>query len=221
MKTFMKAAALALAPVSVMALATPANAQSKLGIGVVSPERALATSNAFKTAQDQIKVTYKSNIDNFTARQTALNTELKQKSDALRTAAQAAGQNPTAAQRTALQTQYEALQKREAEARQELQTLSMPIQRAQAYVEEQISAKLGDALKAAMTKAKVDLVVGENATVSYQPTVDITAAVVTELNTLVPNVSITPPANWQPGQQQDGAAAPAAAPATGQAPQSR
>ena len=68
---------------------------------------------------------------------------------------------------------------------------------------------------------EVDLVVGENATVSYQPTVDITAAVVTELNTLVPNVSITPPANWQPGQQQDGAAAPAAAPATGQAPQSR
>ena len=56
---------------------------------------------------------------------------------------------------------------------------------------------------------------------SYQPTVDITDAVVTEINALVPSVSITPPAGWQPGRQGQ-AAAPAAAPANpAQAPKSR
>ena len=50
---------------------------------------------------------------------------------------------------------------------------------------------------------------------------DITDAVVTEINALVPSVSITPPAGWQPGRQGQ-AAAPAAAPANpAQAPKSR
>ena len=49
---------------------------------------------------------------------------------------------------------------------------------------------------------------------------DITPAVITELNALVPSVGITPPAGWQPGQAQGAAAAPA--PATpAQAPKSR
>src|SRR3546814_17065791 len=65
-----------------------------------------------------------------------------------------------------------------------------------------VSSKMGDALKSAMTKNKVDLVLQPGATVSYQPAVDITNAVVTELNTLVPSAQIVPPAGWAPGQQQ-------------------
>src|SRR3546814_9661270 len=65
-----------------------------------------------------------------------------------------------------------------------------------------VSSKMGDALKSAMTKNKVDLVLQPGATVSYQPAVDITNAVVTELNTLVPSAQIVPPAGWEPGQQQ-------------------
>src|SRR3546814_9898677 len=68
---------------------------------------------------------------------------------------------------------------------------------------------MGDALKSAMTKNKVDLVLQPGATVSYQPAVDITNAVVTELNTLVPSAQIVPPAGWEPGQQQQQQAAPA------------
>ena len=42
--------------------------------------------------------------------------------------------------------------------------------------------------------------------------VNITTQLKTQLNTLVPSVSITPPAGWRPGGQQQGAApAPAAA----------
>src|SRR3546814_2492338 len=66
----------------------------------------------------------------------------------------AAGGKPT----PAIQTQYEAYQKAGQDGQAELQRLGQPIALANAYVEEQISAKLSDALKSAMTKAKVDLI---------------------------------------------------------------
>jgi predicted signal transduction protein with EAL and GGDEF domain len=119
----------------------------------------------------------------------------------------AAGGKPT----PAIQTQYDAYQKAGQNGQAELQRLGQPIALANAYVEEQISAKLSDALKSAMTKSKVDLILAPDATVSYQPTVDITQQVVTELNALVPSVGITPPAGWQPGGARGQAPVPAAA----------
>lgn len=216
MKTIFKAAALGLAPVAAVALsAAPAIAQSKQGIAVVDLQRAVGTSAAYTTARTQMQTTYKAQIDAFNTRKAAIDADLKTKGEALQAGVKAAGGKST----PALQTQYEQFQQAQQAAQTELQRLGQPIALANAYVEEQISAKLPDALKTAMTKAKVDLVLAPDATVSYQPTVDITAAVVTEINTLVPNASITPPAGWQPGQQgQAGQAAPAN---PGQQPQSR
>ncbi len=217
MKMIFKAAALALAPVSTLALtAVPAAAQSN-GIGVVSLERAVAQSNAYKTAMTQMNTTYKANIDSFNTRQAALDTEMKQKREALEAAAKAAGDKPN----PAVQTQYEAYQKRAQEVQQELQTLAAPINLAQAYVQEQIVAKLDDALKTAMTKTKVQVVLKEAATESYVPSMDVTSAVVTELNTLVPSVGIVPPQGWRPGQQQQAPAAAAAPANPAQKPTSR
>ena len=219
MKTIFKAAALVLAPMTAMALTSvPAAAQSKAGIAVADLQRAVGTSAAYSTARTQIQTTYKAQIDSFTARKNAIDADLKAKGTALEAAMKAAGGKPT----PAIQTQYEAYQKA---GQAELQRLGQPIALANAYVEEQISAKLSDALKSAMTKAKVDLILSPDATVSYQPTVDITQSVVTELNALVPSVGITPPAGWQPGRQGQGAGAPvpaAAAPANpSQQPTSR
>jgi Skp family chaperone for outer membrane proteins len=218
MKTMLKAAALGLAPVVAVALAAaPAAAQSKQGIAVVDLQRAVGTSAAYTTARTQIQTTYKAQIDSFNARKAAIDADLKTKGDALQAGLKAAGGKST----PALQTQYEQFQQAQQSAQAELQRLGQPIALANAYAEEQITAKLSDALKAAMTKAKVDLVLTPDATVSYQPTVDITANVVTEINALVPSVGITPPAGWQPGQQQ-GQAAPGAAPTNpSQQPQSR
>lgn len=197
MKTFFKAVALTTVPVAALAAtAIPASAQSKLGIAVVDIDKAVNDSNAATTARTQMQTTYKANIDNFNTRKTAIDADLKQKAEALQAAAKAAGKSTPA-----LQSQYEALQKSQQDAQAELQRIGQPIALANAYVEEQISAKIGDALKAAMTKNKVDLVLQPGATVSYQPSVDITAAVTAELNGLVPNVSIVPPPNWKPGQQ--------------------
>lgn len=209
MKTIFKAAVLALAPMTAMALATaPATAQSKTGIAIADLERAVGTSTAYTTARTQMNTTYKAQIDAVTARRTAIEADLKTKGEALQTAINAAGGKPT----PALETQYQQYQAQTQTYQQELQRLGQPLTLANAYVEEQITAKLSDALKAAMTKTKVDLVLKPEATFSYQPTVDITAAVVTELNALVPSVGITPPAGWQPGGQRQ-AGTPAAAPA--------
>lgn len=213
--TLLASVALAAAPLALAVSATPAVAQSKLGIAVVNVDAAIGQSAAAQTATQQMQVTYKANIDDINNRQTALQTELKQKQDAFEAAARAAGAKPTPAQTTALQTQYDALRRRAQEAENELQQLQVPIQRARAYVIEQIAAKLEDGFKNVMTKNKVDLLLKEGAVEAYQPSVDLTAALVTELNTLVPTVGIVPPQNWQPGGQQQAAAPAAAAPAAG------
>lgn len=211
--------ALATAPLALVGLAAPVSAQSKLGIAVVNVDTAINESAAAKTAAAQMQVTYKANIDNLNTRQTALQTEITQKRDAFQAAVNAAGAKPTAAQQQALQTQYNELQKRAQEAQAELKQLQEPIQLAREFVVEQISAKLSDAMKNVMTKNKVDLLLKEGAAEAYQPSVDLTSALVTELNTLVPTVGIVPPQGWRPGNDQQGDAAPAA-PASSQ-PQGR
>jgi Skp family chaperone for outer membrane proteins len=206
-------AALVAAPLMLTSMAAPAAAQSRLGVAVVNVDTAIGQSAAAQTASQQMQTTYKATIDDITARQTALQTEIKQKDDAFKAAVTAAGEKPTAAQTTSLQTQYDALRRRAQEAENELQQLQVPLQRARAYVVEQIAAKLEDALKNVMTKNKVDLLLKEAAVEAYQPAVNLTSALVTELNTLVPTVGIVPPQNWQPGGQQQAAAPAAGAPA--------
>src|SRR3546814_11275060 len=98
-----------------------------------------------------------------------------------------------------------------------------PAARAQGYALEQISAHLDKAVQTVVGQKKVSLLLRPEAAFFAQPTVDITPAITTELDRVVPSVSISPPANWQPGQQQQQQqqqAAPAAAPAQAQ-PQGR
>jgi Skp family chaperone for outer membrane proteins len=204
MRISMKTVALGMVPLTAaVAMVSPATAQSKLGIAVVNVDQAVAESRAYATARTQMETTYKANITQFNSRKAAVEADLKAKQDALKAGLNAAGGKPT----PALQAQYEALQKAGQDAQAELQRLGGPLALSQQYVEEQIGAKLTDALKAAMTAAKVDLVVKPEAAVSYQPAVDITPMVKQQLDTLVPSVSIVPPAGWRPGGQQGGAQA--------------
>lgn len=195
--------AAALAPALI---AAPSVAQVG-GIAVANPEGAVLESNAWKTAISQIQTTYKAQLDQAQARQTAVQNELRPLVDAFQRARSAPNAN-----QTALQTQANTIQQKEQAANAELQRLTQPVQRARAYAAEQIGAQLQAAVNAAMSKKKVTLLLRPEAAVQAQPSTDITADVTAELNRLVPNVSITPPANWQPGGQQGAAAAaPAAA----------
>lgn len=205
MNMIIKAMLLATAPVALtVLLPTTASAQAVTNVGVANVEEALQRSNAFTAAVAQIKVTYKVQIEAFEARQRTLQNELKPLVTAFQTAQ--AAPNPNQA---ALQAQATTIQNKQQAAQRELQNLAQPFGRAQAYAEEQVSAKLEPALKAAMIKRKVNLVIAPQATISYQPAADISNDIVAELNTLVPSVSIAVPANWQPGGQAQGAAAPA------------
>lgn len=205
--------AAAIAPI---ALAAPAVAQVN-GIAVADPENAVLQSNAWKTAVSQIQTTYKAQIDQAQTRQNALQAELNPLVQAFNTARAAPNANEAS-----LRTQATAIQQKQEAANAEIQRLTQPAQRARAYAAEQIGAQLQAAVNAAMARKKVTLLLRPEAAVQAQPSTDITADVTTELNRLVPSVNVTPPANWQPGgQQQAGApaAAPAAAPA--QAPTGR
>lgn len=213
-KTLLKSAALGVAVISMPAvMVTPASAQSKNGIAIANYQAAVVKSQAYQTAVNQMKVTYKADIDASNARAAAIQTELKPLVDAYNAAVQAPG--ATAA---SIQPQAQALQAKRQSAQQELTRLQARVNLATAYVEEQVGAKLNDAIVATMKAKNIDLVLQPQAVIARENHVDITDAIVLELNKLVPSASITPPAGWQPGQQNQQQAAqpaPAAAQPTG------
>jgi Skp family chaperone for outer membrane proteins len=191
-----------------IALTAPVQAQVA-GIAVADPNAAVARSRAFTTATQQIQTQYKTQIDQANARRTAIENELRPLFQAFETARAAPNANEAS-----LRTQAQTIQTRQQAGEQELQRLTAPAQRAQAYAIEQISLRLREALTAATTRKNVQLLLRPDSALFAQPATDITADITAELDRLVPSVSITPPANWQPGQQQAGAA-PAATPAAG------
>lgn len=206
MKSFLKTAALAagIALVPATAFAQAAAAPVNTGVAVANLEAALVNSAAYKAAVAQIQTTYKAQITAFQTRQTALQTELTP----LRTEIETLQRNPATPKAT-LDAKVNAFQGRAQAAQGEMQRMSMPFARPEAYVKEQIGAKIEQALKSAMSAKKIGIVLSPEAVVAVQGASDITIDVVTQLNALIPSASITPPANWQPGQADQPAAAAA------------
>ncbi|TZG29092.1 OmpH family outer membrane protein [Sphingomonas montanisoli] len=195
------AAGAALASVSAPALA---QFDASQGTAVINLDAAIVQSNAFKAAEGQIKTTYGAQITQVQTRQTALQTELTP----LRTEIENLQKNPATPKAT-LDAKIAAFQTKAQSAQTELQRLAAPFARAEAYAKEQITAKLEPAVRAAMTAKKVSVALQPESVVLATPAGDLTPDVVTQLNALVPSVSITPPANWQPGQAQQAQGAPA------------
>ena len=167
-------------------------------------QQVLAASAAAKTAEQQMRVTYKAQYDQVESRSRVLQAELNAMIVKFQADQKANPENP------ALQAQAKAIQDKQRSAQEELGRLSDPLERVNAYVLEQIDTKLDAAVTAAMAKKKVALLLQRGAVIKNTPGTDLTQDIVNELNALVPNVSITPPANWQPGQNRPGAQQPAA-----------
>lgn len=224
LKLMASAAAMSLAAVAV---ATPAVAQRNAApaagasYGVLDAEQAVETSAAMNTARTQIQTTYAAQIQAYQTRAQALQTELQP----LRTAAETEAQrNPRNNQ--AYTTAVQAFQTRAQAAQAELAQLSAPFELAVQYAREQVALRLREAVTAATTARRVNIVLTEQAVAWNDPSVDITSAVTAELNRLIPSVQITPPQGYQPGDLSRQAAAAQqaaqqpAAPAA-QQPQSR
>jgi Skp family chaperone for outer membrane proteins len=216
MKKIFAASALAIAALSVSPMfAAPAAAQSRTGIAVADLEGAVRQTSAMATAATQIQTTYKAQIDQQQTRGQTLQAEMNVLIAKYNEEAKKTPQNTAA-----LQAAAKAVQDKRQAANTELGKIGEPVDLAVAYAREQVELRLNDAVKAAMTAKKVDLLLNPEAVLARENNADITAAVVTELNRLVPSVSTQVPAGYRPGQLLNDAAraaqaqaAPAAAPA--------
>ena len=194
-------------------LAGQANAQA---VAVVDPQAVVANTKAFSAANAQIRTTYKAALDQSEARRAVVEKEIETLVLALDTDKNGkVSEAELAAAQAAKRPEIASIQQKQTALQQEVGRIEAPAVRAQQYAVEQIFLKFADALKSVVAKRGVQVVVRPEAVLYMAPTADITAAITTELDGLVPSVGITPPANWQPGQQQG---APAAAPAATPAP---
>ena len=195
MKKILVASALAIATLSVSPIVSaPAIAQAK-GVGVADVRVAAARSNAFTVASQQIETTYKAQIDQQQSRGQTLQAEINVLIAKYNEEAKKTPQN-----QAALQAAGKAVQDKRQAAQAELGQIGAPIVLAIAYVEDQISIRMNEAIRAAMVAKKIDLLLNPDAVLARENNVDITDAVVTELNRILPTVSTAVPAGYQPGQ---------------------
>ncbi len=208
-------AALAVAAPAVSAAQSRGAATAAPAVGVVNVDAVLSSSSAYQNAINQIRTTYAAQIQQHQTRGQALQTELN-------TLAQRVQQEQARTPRNdaALQQAAQAYQTRGQAAQQELSRISQPYELAGAYAREQVTLRLNEAIQAAATARGVQVMITSDAVVYASAATNMNAAVVGELNRLVPSVTITPPAGYQPGSliQQRAQAAQPAQPATPQAP---
>jgi Skp family chaperone for outer membrane proteins len=172
------------------AVSVPASAQVA-GIATADTTDAIMTAKAFSQAYQQIGATFKSNGDlmnqkrremNDINAQLDINKDKNLTQDELDAAIKA--KNP-------LLTQLDAKER-------EIAQLQQPIVSAQAFALENIAAKYGAAQQAVVTAKKINLVISPDVVLYAPNTIDITAAIVTELDKIIPVAPITPPADWRP-----------------------
>lgn len=210
------AAGLMLTAASVPMLATPAVAQDARGVGVVSLPAVIANSNAYKTAEQQRQTTYQAQITQAETRRQQLEAQITPMVQKFNTDRQAEN-----ADQQALQQQATQIQQIEQSGQRELQQILAPVTLSRAYTQEQIEDRLDEAVQAAAQKKNVSLILdATSGQVIYAGAQhNITQDVLTEVNTLLPSVQITPPQGWLPREireQQAAAQAAQGAPATAQ-----
>lgn len=219
MKKLLVASAMAVATLSVSPLlSAPAIAQAK-AVAIADVRVAAARSNAFTVASQQIQTTHKASIDQQQSRGQTLQAEMNVLIAKYNEEARKSPQN-----QATLQAAAKAVQDKRQSAGEELQRIGAPVELALAYVEDQISLRMNEAIRAAMTAKKIDLLLQPDAVLARENNVDITESVVAELNRILPSVTTTPPAGYEPGQlvqqrnqqMQDQARAAATQPAANQ-----
>lgn len=194
-----------------MLIAVSAQAQST--VAIADPDAAIANSKVWGTAQTQIGTTYKTQLDAAKVRGEAIAAELQPlylKLDA--NGDKQLSQQEIEAARTARRPEIAQIEAKEKAGQEEIGRMTAQAGRARAYAAEQVAARVNEAVTNVVKARKITLLVRPQAAYFADPSSDITPAISTEIDRLLPTVSITPPANWQPGQQAAGAA-PGAAPA--------
>lgn len=210
MKLFLKCTAAALMAAGTLASGAiaPVAAQTVAGIAVADQRRAVVESSAFVNANNARPTTYKAQYDAAQAKSNQIRQQLEPLVNKFNTDVQA----PNAQQnQAALQQQLGQIQQLREQGSQEVQEILQPVALSEAYVLEQISDKFDQAVRQAMTKRKVSIVLEAGATLARADGYDITKDITAELNALIPSAQLVPPQGWLPRQQREQQAAQQAA----------
>lgn len=179
-------AATMLVPAAAQAQAIPAAV-----IAVVDLEKVTANCNACKTANAALR----SQVTALQNRQKALAAPLETEGKSLQTAVDALkGAQPDAA----LQARIRAYQQKEQQGAQELQRQQQQIARNQSYIQQQIAQKLGPIYQQVMQRRGATVLMEQGSTLAASASVDVTNDVTAALNTALPTIQTTAPAQQQP-----------------------
>jgi Skp family chaperone for outer membrane proteins len=185
MKTILVSAA-ALAAV-MMPAAAQAQSVPAAVIAVVDLEKVTSTCNACRTA----KAALESQVNALQARERTLSGPIETEGKAIQAAADALkGKEPDAA----LTARANAWQTKRQQAAQELSRQQNQIQRNQAYISQQIGAKLGPIYQSVMQRRGANVMLEIGSTLASGSSLDVTNDVLAALNAALPSVATTAPA---------------------------
>jgi len=190
-----------LAAPAVLAFSAPAQAQVSGAIGTTDPMLVIARSKAYTASRQQIGTTYKAVFDQINVRRTSATNEMKpliapldtdkngELSDAEIAAAQAA-KNPA----------LDRIVAAERKANEDIQKLRTPISRAEIFVVQNLLRQYETAQLKVVTAKKIGVLLRADAFLYAPDAVDVSNALVTEIDTAAPTVPIAPAADWNPDQ---------------------
>ncbi len=179
------AAAIAL-PTASQAQALPAAV-----IAVVDLEKVTTDCTACKAARASLQ----GQVTALQNRQKALGTPLETEQKSIQAAIDALdGKQPDAA----LQARIKAWETKRQQATQEISTQEDQIKRNSTYVSQQIAQKLGPIYQSVMQRRGATVMVEMGATLATASQLDVSNDVLTALNTALPSVSTTAPAQQRP-----------------------
>ena len=162
-------------------------------VAVVDLDKVTSQCNACKTAS----ATLRSQVTSLQNRQQTLAGPLETEGKAIQTAIDAlSGKEPDAA----LKSRAQAWETKRQQAAQELQRQQQQIQANQQYVQKQVADKLGPIYTQVMQRRGANMMVEIGQTLASGASLDVTNDVIAALNTALPTIQTTAPA--QPRQQQ-------------------
>lgn len=186
-KTALTVLAVTAAP---LAFGSVAGAQVS-GIATVNPTIAIAKTKAFSAAYSQIGTQYKSYFDQIDVRNKTLNglrAQLDTNNDKQLTQEELDA---------AVKAKSPVLKSIETEET-EIQKLQTPAIKAQMFAVESIFKEYGNAQQQVVTSKKIGVILSPDAFIYAPAQADVTDAITAALDTRVPTVGTTPPADWQP-----------------------
>ena len=168
-----------------LALPTAVSAQAAGSILIVDSDRVMSECTACKSAASQLQ----SKQATLRARAQTLQTQLQTEGKPIQAAVDALnGKAPDAA----LQAKITAFQTKERSAQQELANGTRTLESTAANVQQQIGSKLVTIVETVRARHNAAIVLAKNSTIANDNAIDVTNEVLTNLNTQLPAVSVTP-----------------------------